>query len=398
MLGAEASQFVTVAGAENFSWRQGMAGEQRDQLLGDGLITTDGEYHDRARRIMMPAFHRRRMDSAVTIMVEESAHAVGRWREGEQVELYGWARELAMGIAMRALVGFDPHDSGLGREATDEFERALAFYDSEPWMMMLRGPGTPWARMQAARRRLDAIVHAEIERRRRAIATTGEAGEDVLSMLLSARDEDGTGLSDGELRDQLMTLLFGGHDTSASTISFLMYELARNPEALARVRAEQERVLGDRPPTADHVTDRMPELALALEETLRLYPPVWFGARRAIKAFDFGPHRIPAGTHVIYSPWATHRLPDVYTDPDRFIPDRFAPDARQAIPKGGYIPFGAGQRICIGKRFGQMIAMTVATVLLQRVRLEPALDGELQVAAMGTLSPRAVPMLVRAGP
>ena len=147
MLGPEANHFVTVSGAEHFSWRRGMFGEQLIPLLGDGLITTDGDYHDRARRIMMPAFHARRMEAAVAVMTEEAARGLERWRPGRTLDVYAWMRDVAIRIAMRALLGFHP-DGRAGHKAAKLFERALSFYDTETWMMLLRGPGSPWARFQ----------------------------------------------------------------------------------------------------------------------------------------------------------------------------------------------------------------------------------------------------------
>ena len=392
MLGPAANHFVTVSGAENFSWREGMFGEQLIPLIGDGLITTDWEYHDRARKIMMPAFHRARMDAAVAVMSDEAARALQRWRPGETIDVYHWMRDLSMSIAMRALVGLDPRRGSIGHEAASAFERALAFYDTETWWMLLRGPGSPWARMQRARRDLDRIVYAEIARRRE----QGATGDDVLSMLIEARDEDGDGFTDRELRDQVMHLLFGGHDTSSSTLSFLVYELARHPGVAARIRDEQDRVLGGRPATVDQLISALPELDMALDETLRLYPPVWFGPRKAVTDFEFAGHRIPAGTHIMHSSWASHRLPDVFPDPDSFIPERFAPEARRELPKGAYIPFGGGQRICIGKRFGQLVVKAVASAVLGRFEfaLEPGYD--LAIDKLPTLSPRGgLPVILR---
>lgn len=383
MIGPEANYFVTVAGAEKFSWRHGMFGEQLTPLIGNGLITTDWEYHDRARRSMMPAFHRRRMDAAVKVMNDEVQRALRTWRAGTTVDVYGWARELAMAVAMRALVGLDPHDERTGREATILFESALRYYDAEIWTTLLRGPGTPWARMQAARRRLDRIIFAEVERRR----ATGEGGEDVLSMLLEARDQSGERFTAQELRDQLMHLLFGGHDTSSSTMSFLLYELARNPGVRDRIVAELDAVLGGSPPTAAQLLESLPLLSQAVDETLRLYPPVWFGPRRAVARFNFGGYEVPAGTHVIHSAWVSHRLPEVFPDPEAFIPERFSPEAKAALPPGAYIPFGAGRRVCIGKRFGQLVVKAVAVAVLQRMRCELQPGYELHLEKVPTLSP-----------
>ncbi len=392
MIGPEANHFVTVSGAENFSWRKGMFGEHLTPLIGDGLITTDWAYHDRARRIMMPAFHRQRLDAAVEVMVEEADRAMATWTPGRTLDVYEWVRDLAMSIAMRALVGLDPRSGGIGHQAAVLFERALAFYDTESWMMLLRGPGTPWARMLTHRRGLDDIIYAEIRRRRQA----GGSGDDVLSMLLEARDEDGDRFTDSELRDQLMHLLFGGHDTTSSTMSFLLYELSRHPEVLERVVAEQETVLDGRAPTAEDLINRLPYLSMVLDETLRLYPPVWFGPRKSVKPFRFGGYDVPAGVHVIHSSWVSHRLPEVFPNPEAFIPERFTSEARRQLPPGAYVPFGGGQRVCIGKRFGQLMVKSVATSILQRYGLDLKPGYELRVAKLPTLSPEGgLPMIIR---
>jgi cytochrome P450 len=383
MIGPAANHFVTVSGTDNFSWRLGMFGEQLIPLIGNGLITTDWEYHDRARRIMMPAFHRRRMDAAVAVMVDEAERALAGWRHGGIVDVYEWVRDVAMSIAMRALVGLDPREGGIGHRAAVLFERGLSFYDTESWMMLLRGPGTPWARLQGHRRALDRIIFAEIEHRQ----ARGADGDDVLSMLIEARDEAGEGFTPPELRDQLKHLLFGGHDTSSSTFSFLAYELARNPDVFARLLDELDAELGGRAPTAEELIHGLPYLSMVLDETLRLYPPVWFGPRKTVKEFEFEGHRIPAGVHVIHSSWVTHHLPEVFPDPKAFLPERFEPAARTALPPGAYIPFGGGQRICIGKRFGQLVVKALAATVLQRFRWELAPGYALRIGKVPTLSP-----------
>jgi cytochrome P450 len=300
-------------------------------------------------------------------------------------------RDVAIRIAMRALLGFHPDDRG-GHRAAKLFERALSFYDTETWMMLLRGPGSPWARFQQARRLLDRIVWAEIERRR----ASDEVAEDVLSMLIAARDEDGTAFSQRELRDHVTTLLFAGHDTSSSTLSFLLYQLARNPRALERVLEEQDRVLNGRIPTADELSSRLPELDMALSETLRLYPPVWFGPRMTVNDFVFAGYRIPAGTHVVHSSWVTHHMDEVFEAPEEFRPERFRPEARRALPPGAYLPFGGGSRVCIGKRFGQLVVKAVATMLLAHLRPELPRGHSLRIAKVPTLSPAGgLPMVRR---
>jgi cytochrome P450 len=389
MLGPEANRFITVTHPENFHWRESHFGDLIP-LLGDGLLTTDGAYHDRARRIMMPAFHRERITTAVQTMAEETERATAGWNVGDVIDVYEWMRNLAMRIAMRALFGLDPDDRGRGAAAALHFERALSFYGTDFHMRLLRGPGSPWRKMLASRRVLDGIVGDEIKARR----AQGTDGEDILSMLIAAEDEDGSRLSDQEIRDQLMTLLFAGHDTSTSTLSFLMYELSRHPDVTARLYEEQDRVLGGEVPTYEQLEHGLPELNMTLDETLRLYPPAWIGSRRAMRDFEFGGFRVPRGAWVHYSSWASHRLPEVFPEPEAFIPERFTPERKASLPKGAYVPFGAGSRICIGKRFGQTEVQMVAAMILRRFRLELLPGRTITVRQMPTLSPRE-PLLMR---
>jgi cytochrome P450 len=387
MLGPEANHFMTVSHASNFHWRTGSMGDLIP-LLGDGLLTIDGDYHRRARRIMLPAFHRERIAAAHDTMVDETLQALDGWRDGDLLDLYHWARRLTLRVAMRALFGLDPDEQGKGAQAAIEFERALSFYGTDFAVRIMRGPCTPWSRMQAARRALDRIVYAEIERRR---TQPDPERTDVLSMLAQATDaEDGSRLTDREVRDQVMTLLFAGHDTSTSTISFMLYELARHPAALAKLLDEQDRVLAGAPPTAAQLMggEALPELEMVLDETLRLYPAAWVGPRRAVETFEFGGHEVPAGAYVNYSSWASHRLPDVWPEPEAFVPERFTPEAKAKLPKGAYIPFGGGSRTCIGMRFGQLEIKTIVTLLLQRYRLELVPGRTMTVRQMPTLSPR----------
>jgi cytochrome P450 len=383
-LGPEANHRILVSNARNYHWREGGFGDLVP-LLGDGLLTIDGDYHRRARRIMLPAFHRDSIAATVDTMLVEAEQALAGWRPGEVVDVYHWARDLAMRIAMRALLGLDPDDGNTGLTAAREFESALSYYGTDFALRLLRGPGTPWHRLHKSREALDAILFAEIRRRRAA----GDAGDgDILGMLLAATDEDGSQLDDQEVRDQAITLLFAGHDTSTSTISFLLYELARHPRELAALYAEQDEVLGGRAPTLADLTGGLPRLEMALDETLRLYPPAWIGPRRAMEADEIAGVRIPGGAYVNYTSWASHRLPDVFPDPESFVPERFTPERKAALPKGAYVPFGGGSRTCIGMRFGQLEIRAVITLLLQRFRLELMPGRTMTVRQMPTLSPR----------
>jgi cytochrome P450 len=384
MLGPEANHFVTVAHPENFHWRESSFGDLIP-LLGDGLLTIDDAYHDRAREIMMPAFHREQVAASVEAMVAEATPAIGRLREGEVVDVYEWMRGLAMRIAMRALLGLDPDEAGKGAAAAEHFERALGFYGTDFHLRLLRGPGSPWSKMTRSRAVLDEIVHAEISQRR---AVADETRMDILSLLVGVRDETGEGFSDKEIRDQVMTLMFAGHDTSTSTLAFMMHELARHPDVLARLCAEQDEVLGARTPSIEELEREMPYLDMVLDEVLRLYPPAWIGPRRAVRDFEFGGHSVARGAYVNYCSWASHRLPEVFPEPEAFIPERFTRERKAALPRGAYVPFGGGRRICIGKRFGQTEVKLVATMLLQRLRLDAMPGRTMTVRQMPTLSPR----------
>lgn len=380
-LGPEANHQILVSNAANFSYREGHYADLLP-LLGDGLLTIDGAFHRRSRKIMLPVFHKERIRASLATIEEETALALPAIRSGATVDLYEWTRELALRIAMRALFGLDPDRSTRDVDAAHEFEEALGFYARDYLLQILRGPFTPWRRMHAARRRLDGVILGEITRRRR----TGERGEDILSLLLDARDEDGSALSDQHVRDEVMTLLFAGHDTTTSTVSFLAYELARHPEARARLRAD----LAAEAPTG--------ELDRVLDETLRLYPPAWVGPRRALADCEIAGVRVPGGVPVNYSSWASHRLPDVWEDPHAFRPGRFAPDGEASrLPKGAYVPFGGGSRTCIGMRFGQAEIRVIVRELVGRFDLDLLPGHVLRTRQMPTIGPvGGMPMRVRA--
>ena len=392
MLGPAANHYMTVSHASNFLWREG---HFRDLigLMGDGLLTIDGDFHRRSRRIMLPAFHHEQLEASVELVLEESERALAELIPGIQLDLYAWTRRLALRVAMRALFGFDPDSAQMRSvDAAGLFEAALGFYASPYLSRVLRGRFSPWARMQRAARRLDELIYAEIGRRR----SSGERGMDILSLLLDAEDEDGDTLSDLQIRDEVMTLMFAGHDTTTSTVSFMFYELARNPHLVARLRAEQvQRLAGARPSAQQLAGGELPELEMVLEETLRKYPPAWVGPRRAIEAFEFEGHRVPARAFVNYCSWASHHLPDVFEEPEQFRPERFAPEAREKLPKGAYVPFGGGSRTCIGMRFGQLEVRAIASLILSRAALSLPEGFELSIRQMPTISPReGLPMLV----
>jgi cytochrome P450 len=394
MLGPAANHYITVSHAGNFIWRES---HFRDliALLGDGLLTTDDPYHRRSRQIMLPAFHRERIAASIEVILQETERALEPWHDGKEIDLYHWTRHLATRVAMRALFGIDP-DGGVAREidAAALFEQALGFYASGYQFRFIRGPRTPWAQLQEASRKLDRMLYGEIVRRR----ATGERGEDVLSLLLDAEDEGGERSSDGQIRDEMMTLLFAGHDTTTSTVAFMFYELSRHPHLAEALLAEQRELAPSGTPSAEQLmSGELAQLEMTLEETLRKYPPAWIGPRKSIEAFEFEGHTVPANAYVNYCSWASHHLPDVFPEPEAFRPERFAPDARRQIPKGAYVPFGGGSRTCIGMRFGQLEIRTITSLIVQRFALELPPAFALSYRQMPTISPReGMPMTVRA--
>ena len=232
-----------------------------------------------------------------------------------------------------------------------------SFYGEDYWLQVLRGPRTPFARLVDARRRLDGLILGEIARRRR----SGARGEDLLSLLLDAEDEDGTRLSDAHVRDEVMTLLFAGHDTTTATVAFLFHELAHHPDVADAIAAE----LPAAPGYEDLMGGGLLQLDRALDETLRLYPPAWIGPRRAVRTFDVRgrdrPRRRARELLLLREPPAARRLGRPVT--------RSGPRASRTgrrWPKGAYVPFGAGSRQCLGMRFGQLEIKAIAARILRR--------------------------------
>src|SRR5215208_989918 len=396
MLGPEANHYMLVSNAKNFVWREGSMGDLIP-LIGDGLLTIDGLAHKTARRLLLPAFHHEQVAASVDTMVEEIDRDLTAWGRGGEtrVDVYDWSRHLALRIAMRALLGIDPDSSAGGHDPAEEWETALGYYGRDLFVQSLRGPLTPWARMIKGHRRLTALVTQEIEARRRGDEEAAARGG-IVSMLMEARDDQDEPLSDEAIRDHVLTLLFAGHDTTTATITFMLYELSRNPQELGALRDELDTVLDGRLPTAEDLARSLPRLEMAVDETLRLYPPAWIGPRRSVEAFEFDGKHVPGGVHVNYCSWASHRLPHVFPDPDEFIPDRFAPEEKARLPKGAYVPFGGGSRTCIGMRFGLMEVKAIAALLLQRFDFGLQRGYEMRVRQTPTLGPRrGLPIALR---
>ncbi|HLH66005.1 MAG TPA: cytochrome P450 [Solirubrobacteraceae bacterium] len=382
-IGPEANHQILVADFDAFQWREGRFADLWP-LLGDGLLNTDGAYHREFRMLLLPAFHRERIASLSESIVREAVDAAQSLADGQVIDIYRWVRELALRIALRVLLGVRTTRER-ERELATTFETSLAIHGEPVPLQMLPGPGTPLSRAIQARRRLEGAMRAEIEARRR----SGEPGPGVLGLLLSATDADGRPLGLRTVRDHAITLLFAGHDTTTTTFTFLTHELGRNPALREGVERELERVLGPREVAAAELDgEALPLLERCIKETLRRYPAAWVGPRRATRDVTLAGVTVPAEVAVHYSSWATHHLPELYPDPFRFDPDRFSPEREAALPRGAYVPFGGGSRMCLGKRFGEYELRALAAVLYRRVRLEPVDAREPAIATTPTLGPR----------
>ena len=388
MLGPEANHYVTVSHPQNFLWREGSFGDLIP-LLGDGLLTIDGGYHDRARRIMMPAFHREQIEASVATMTAEADRGAGeRLRPGEVVDVYDWARNLAMRIAMRALLGLDPDDAGRGAAAAQHFERALAFYGTEYHLRLLRGPRLALA--AAAWPRAGCSTRSSTARSPRRRRDPDPGRLDVLSLLIDGHaTRTASRLSDDEVRDQVMTLMFAGHDTSTSTLSFLFYELAAPPRGAraAAGRAGRGRSAA-RPPTAAQLVRRAARIS-TWSSTRRCASTRRRGSGRAGRCASSSSPATRAGRRATST---TARGPATACPRSsrtrrRSSPSASPASARRRCPAAPTCPFGGGSRICIGKRFGQTEVKLVATMALARLRFERLPGRTMTIRQMPTLSP-----------
>jgi retinoid hydroxylase len=382
-IGDEVNHQILVSEFDAFQWREGRFADLWP-LLGDGLLNIDGAYHRDFRMLMLPAFHREYIEGVAETMIEEARAAVERLEDGQVVEIYHWVRQLALRIALRGLLGLDATDH---REEplARAFEASLAIHGEPILLQLMPLPRSPLARAIAARRALDALVRAEIEERRR----RGDPGRGVLGLLLAATDDAGSPLPTAVVRDQAVTLLFAGHDTTTTTFTFLIYELGRSAAVRQAVEDELDAEVGTRAPAPSQLDGHaLPVLERSLKETLRCYPAAWVGPRRAVRDVKLGGVAVPAEIGVQYSSWATHHLPQLYPDPFRFDPDRFLPEREAALPRGAYIPFGGGSRMCLGKRFGEYELRALAAVLLTRVRFEPCSDEAPRIVTTPTLGPK----------
>lgn len=348
-------------------------------MLGQGLLVSEGAHWRRQRRLMQPAFHRERVAAYGEVMVDVAERVAESFRDGEVRDVHRDMMRATLDIVARTLFGTDVDATAERIGAALEL---LMDHFSGIGVMVPIGLPTPGnARARRAIADLDAIVRGIIRERR-----AGEGGGDLLSMLVAAADEDGA-MSDDELRDEAMTLLLAGHETTALSLGFALDLLARHPEAAARLEAEISEVLGERRATAAD----MPRLRYAegvVREAMRLFPPAWAIGREATSPCTIGGYPVEAGTQLWAAQWVVHRDPRWFADPLAFRPERWENDFAKSLPRQAYFPFGGGPRVCIGNAFAMMEAVLVLVTLARALRFERTGDAPLELLASVTLRPK----------
>jgi cytochrome P450 len=379
---ADIAKAVLVDHADGFIKSAGL--QFLEPLLGQGLLTAEGEPHKRHRKLLSPAFAPKRLSAYGDVMVAESAAQVARWKPGQMVDLSREMMELTLAIAGRTLFGADVRsDASVVAEGLEMAMHALVDNLTSPLRLGYQWPLPRHLRMRKAVKMLDTVVYRLIADGRKAGTDRG----DVLSMLLLARDEsDGVGFTDAQVRDEVMTLLLAGHETTANTLTWSWYEFGRNPAALARLVAEIDEVLGDRAVTAADLPN-LPWNAAVIDEAMRMHPPAYNTGREATAPITLGGHHLPKGATVLVNIRGIHRRADYFPAPLAFRPERMFADAKKARPRHHYLPFGAGPRVCIGSHFALLEAQLALATLVQRATIRP-LAHHVEPEPLVTLRPR----------
>lgn len=375
---------VLVTHSHNF--RKGRGLERAKALLGEGLLTSEGEFHKRQRRLAQPAFHRQRIGSYAAVMTEYAARLRDRWQDGTTTDISREMMRLTLAIVGKTLFGADVESEAeeIRRALTHAMEMfssiTLPFSD-----LLVKLPLPGYRRFQKAKARLDSTIYRIIEEHR---ASRRDRG-DLLSMLLLAQDTegDGGGMSDQQLRDEAMTIFLAGHETTANALAWTWYLLSLHPEVESRLHQEVDSVLEGRRATLED----LPKLCyteMVLAESLRLYPPAWIVGRRALAEYAVAGYTVPARSLVLMSQWVMHRDPRYFPDPLRFDPERWTPEAQASRPKFCYFPFGGGSRVCIGESFAWMEGVLVLATLAQAWRLRLVPGHPVKPLPLVTLRPK----------
>jgi cytochrome P450 len=384
-------EYVLSTNARNFVKARSLRSPFFQRLVGNGLLTSEGEVWKRQRRLAQPAFHRQRISSYGDVMVEYTERMIGGWVPNEERDIHRDMMRLTLEIVVKTLFNSDISDEAdtVG-QVLSEMVKPFASQATLKWIADNRLPTPAHRRFYAAARKIDDIVYRIIAERR---ANTADQG-DLLSMLLAAHDEDGSQMSDRQLRDEVMTLFLAGHETTALTLSWCWYLLARNPQVEQKFHAELDEVLGGRSPTVADLA-RLKYTEQIAKESMRLYPPAYAVGREALQDFELGGFHIPAKSQLFMFQWAVQRDPRFFSEPDRFHPERWTDDFSNRLPKYAYFPFGGGPRMCIGNYFAMMEVVLLLATIGQRFRFSLLPDYEvLLLPAMSLRPANGIPVTV----
>ena len=374
----------------NKQFMKGEGLQRAKKLLGEGLLTSEGEFHLRQRRLAQPAFHRHRIAAYATTMIDYaerlSANWQSSWQPGEERDIAREMMRLTLAIAGKTL--FDADVETEADEIGDALSEAMEMFNylTLPFSQLLEKLPIPaMKRFKAARQRLDETIYRMIRERRE----SGEDRGDLLSMLIQARDTegDGTGMTDEQLRDEAMTIFLAGHETTANALAWTWYLLSQNPEAEAKFHAEIDEVLAGRAATAEDYP-RLKYTEMVFAEAMRMYPPAWIIGRRALNDYRINDYHIPDRSIILMSQYVSHHNPKYFPDPDRFDPERWTPEAREARPKFSYFPFGGGPRLCIGESFAWMEGVLVMATLARKWRMRLSHGHPVIMQPIVTLRPK----------
>jgi cytochrome P450 len=372
-----------VLATSNQAFMKGPTMQAAKLMLGESLLTGEGEHHRRQRRLIQPLFHHERIAGYGAAMVELADRAADRWSAGDPIDVHAEMSRLTLAIVGRTL--FDTDVEGeQAREIGAALSQTLAQFNRvfSPFLVVTRRLPIPSTRrFERARAVFDRTIYAMIATRRR----TGVTGDDLLSLLLRAQ-EDGAGMSDEQVRDEAITLFLAGHETTSNALTWTWYLLSQNPDEQARLHAELDEGLGGRPPTVEDLP-AVPTTSTMISEAMRLYPPAWAIGRRALVDREAGGYRIPSGSVVVVSPWLIHRDPRWWPAPLAFQPERWEQED-PGRPRHAYLPFGGGPRMCIGEGFALMEARLVLATIARRWRFELDPTQRVETQPVVTLRPR----------
>ena len=374
--------------------KQNMDYQNLKPLVGEGLLTSDGDFWLRQRRLIQPAFHKKRLQAFGDLMTETTLEMLERWEQRDHpeqaVDLTGEMMRLTLSIVGKALFSQDlSREAAIVGEAFSVANEEISLRFRSLLNPPLWVPTPRNRRFTAASKSLNEVVDEIIKTRRAELGKRDEkVDQDLLSMLLKARDENsGEGMTDSQLRDEVMTLLLAGHETTANTLSWTWYLLSQNQGAEQRLQEELKRVLNGRTPTMDDLAE-LEYTRWVIQESLRLYPPAWMISRKAINDDEFNGYLIPADAIVEISPYVTHRHPKYWEDPNLFIPERFRREVSEKRVPYTYFPFGGGPRLCIGRDFAMAEAQLVLATIASRYCLEMAPGHPVEPEPLITLRPR----------